>query len=102
MGTGLSPLQRQILEILPEYHAENGCIIEGMRVRVILRELTLENTAANNASVSRSLLRLCQRDLAYSFKSFWQMGNHFQYCRAPEEETDFYKSGYLKRHYGSV
>lgn len=70
MGTGLSPLQRQILEILPEYHAENGYIIEGMRVRVILRELTLENTAANNASVSRSLLRLCQRDLAYSFKSF--------------------------------
>lgn len=101
MGTGLSPLQRQILEIMPEYHAENGYIIESMRVRDILRKLRLENTAANNASVSRSLLRLCQRDLIYSFRSFWQMGNYYNYCRTPEEETDFFKSGYLKRHYGS-
>ena len=101
MGTGLSPLQRQILEIMPEYHAENGYIIESMRVRDILRKLRLENTAANNASVSRSLLRLCQRDLICSFRSLWQMGKHFNYCRAPQEETDFYKSGYLKRHYGS-
>jgi len=56
MRTGLSPLQRQILEILPEYHAESGYIIEGMRVKTILREMRLENTAANNASVSKQYI----------------------------------------------
>ena len=101
MGTGLSPLQKSILDVLPEFREENGYILEGIRVRTVLRELNLENTAANNAAVSRSLLRLCQRDLVYSFRSFYQMGNHFQYCRAADKKSGFYKTGYLKRHYGS-
>ena len=101
MGTGLSPLQKSILDVLPEFREENGYIYEGMRVRTVLRAMKLENTAANNAAVSRSLLRLCQRDLVYGFRSFWQMGNHFQYCRAADEKSGFYETGYLKRHYGS-
>ena len=44
MGTGLSPLQKRILDVLPEYREEDGYIYEGMRVRTVLRALKLENT----------------------------------------------------------
>src|SRR6476660_6418703 len=58
MGTGLSPLQRQILAVLPD--EGNG---EWARPKQILDTLGLEPTPSNRTIMSRALGRLHKRGL---------------------------------------
>jgi DNA-binding MarR family transcriptional regulator len=78
MGKGLSALQKQILAVLPSSdQAKPGAL-----PREIIERLGMPTSNVTSATVSRALMRLCERGLVTrTTGEVANVGRSFQYLR---------------------
>ena len=100
MGRGLSQLQRDILDALPDYRDDLHCTAAPTRVELV-NLLGLDVTASNRTAVSRAVERLYRRGLIlhvwgfgsrYTESKIIFSGQRTGYARATPEQVEARKA----------